>query len=159
METLTKIETDKAIIIIAHDPLYDREYGYNESDYKKSLILYNAIVNRDKNKLQVGDIIECHGTRIYKNGHLEMAPIKDTFCNICTQAYVPFVSLKSNGVIYTNTSGGYWLTEPDPTKFNRIDERKKNFCFFGHNGACAGGAVTISVPVTVWKYINMAEIY
>lgn len=147
--------------------LLNKSYNYshilNDKDVDKVNNFVEMLSNLDKNLMHIGDIVVCKATRknykdelaIYNNGHIEQVPgrHKDVFSNICTEPYTPFITESENSY-FTNTSGGYWLTENDITKFRKIGERYKLFCTWGHCGMCGNGAVDFKVLMSVWEYCS-----
>jgi len=126
-------------------------HGLTDKDVLIANRMYDLILNsRDKARPTPGDIIVCCSDRVtYEYGHLE-ADIKNEYSSICTQPYTPFV-FDDVDMPYFSTSGGYWISETDPKMFEYIGERKKMFSTWGHNGACASGAVHFEVLVNAWK--------
>ena len=70
---------------------------------------------------------------------------------------MPFIS-EHDKDFYTNASGGYWGSV-EKKALKKIGEGEKLFNFFGWNGPCASGAVVVKLPISVWTYTNLKEIY
>lgn len=72
--------------------------------------------------------------------------------------YVPFTSISisdSKIKIKTNTSGGPWLSiDANKLAPSPIATRERNFCFFGHCGMRASGAITFRAVVNVWQEVE-----
>ena len=142
METLKRYTANLSFI---------RLHGLTDKDVLIANRMHDLILNsRDKTRPTPGDIIVCCSDRaIYEYGHLE-TDIKNEHPSICTQPYTPFVFDDLDMPCFS-TSGGYWISETDPEMFKYLGERKKMFCTWGNDGACASGAVHFEVLVNAWK--------
>ena len=124
-------------------------------------ILVNAIESNLKNdEIQPGDIVELttkHGN-YYENAHFENFDHENGLWRVCEQPMIPFVFLSDNKRAgQFSTGGGAWCTIPNNLK--RIGKRVKIFKVFGHNGPCAGGAITFEAVVNVWEYKEPDPLY
>ncbi|MBA3010051.1 MAG: DUF4121 family protein [Desulfobacula sp.] len=151
MDTEQFVITKETLKRYSQNLLFNRMHGLTDKDVLIANRMHDLILNsRDKSRPTPGDIIVCCSDQIsYEYGHLN-TDIKTEYCSICTQAYTPFV-FDDLDMPYFSTSGGYWISETDPKMFEYIGERKKLFCTWGHDGACAGGAVYFEVLVNAWK--------
>jgi hypothetical protein len=141
--------------IIACSACYHREHRVKQYDVnlaKKIIALRESLGHT---KPIVGDIVICKAQsgKVYENGHLESLPNENSYSNICTGPYVPFVLYHDGDKdIYCDTSGGYWLTEKDTKALKPAGKRMKLFKAWGHNGACGNGAFFFKMLVSVWEY-------
>lgn len=162
MNTVTKAYDLESLKL--QNASYDNQHGVSQYDVDKVNVLIDAI-ERQCSTLAPGCIIECHGFSnskntnvVYKNGHLENMNYFDSGLFICTEPYVPFTRIEEDSVRF-NTSGGYWITEQDKSKFELIGQRVKTFCAWGNRGMRANGAVEFLAKVNVYKYVNREVIY
>lgn len=96
-----------------------------------------------------GDYYEC--------AHIEY--VRDGVVNICERPYVPFIGEDVNGDgIYCSTSGGAW-TNILVDKLTYVGTEEKTFCDWGHDHACADGAVEFKANVSVWEYNENEQPY
>lgn len=96
-----------------------------------------------------GDYYEC--------AHIEY--VRDGVVNICECPYVPFIGEDVNGDgIYCSTSGGAW-TNILVDKLTYVGTEEKTFCDWGHDHACADGAVEFKANVSVWEYNENEQPY
>jgi len=141
-------------------------YIISQKDFKLVSGLIARIENRDWEKVAAGDVINLSALksdRTYERGHIEKIDCGScghgwesgtAYC--CTEPYVPFVH-KTNGGVYFNTSGGYWVLL-DRSKFLRIDIQRKLFTTFEGRLPGADGAVYFWANVVRWQYAGK-EIY
>lgn len=127
------------------------DYDYNK--YKNIVDIHNI----NKNGLPAaGDIMICKsldGKRVYNNGHIEYQDL-GKFSSICTEPYMPFISIHNNK-IYVNASGGYWFSiDKEPVRHKGF--RSKKFCSWGHCGPRADGAFYLDLIVNVWEVHSKA---
>ena len=132
-----------------------RQYDVDKANQYVSLIEGSRSSKHPRN----GDIIRLttrHGD-YYHEAHLE--GLDDCGFEVCEQPYVPFIypSGDKNG-IRCNTSGGGWLHIP-PKALKYVGKEEKEFCDWGWNGACGGGAVHFKAEVSVWEYIQPNALY
>lgn len=96
-----------------------------------------------------GDYYEC--------AHIEY--VEDGVANVCEQPYVPFIGVnKDKDGILCNTSGGAWTDIP-VEKLTYVGTEEKTFCDWGHDHACADGAVEFKANVSVWEYNENEQPY
>ena len=96
-----------------------------------------------------GDYYEC--------AHIEY--VRDGVVNICECPYVPFIGEDVNGDgIYCSTSGGAW-TNILVDKLTYVGTEEKTFCDWGHDHACADGAVEFKANISVWEYNENEQPY
>ena len=93
----------------------------------------------------------------YERAHIEH--VRDGVVNICEQPYVPFIDKNRNGDgIYCSTSGGAWTNIP-VDKLTYVGTEEKTFCDWGHDHACADGAVEFKANISVWEYNENEQPY
>lgn len=146
MEKYT-IETLKII-----NQSYDMKHGITQSDVDKVNKLIAIIEgSRRQDLAQAGDMIQFTNQfgEYYPNAHIER--IRDGQLYVCENPYSPFVELMENKEgIQVNTSGGAWSYLPLNLQY--VGKQKKLFVAWGHDGACANGAINFFAEVSVWEY-------
>lgn len=147
-EALYTLETLKAI-----NQSYDHEHYINDSDVSFANAYKLLIeVSRSKFAPKAGDILLVNG----KYQHIDATEndyLKTGKLTICESAMVPFLRVKANDSKATfslSTSGGAWYgLDAEQIEFSG-EQKYKTFCFFGHGGARANGAVELRAKVNVW---------
>jgi len=148
--------------IISSSGDYARMHGVTDADQDTAARIKAAIEARPSDIPKAGDVVICVNPktgRRHNNGHLEDPPGPDAWSNICTGPMIPFVFLREDGSIHTDTSGGYWKSAKSIDDLKPTGEkREKMFCTWGHCGMCAAGAFHFRALVDVWIY-SSTEIY
>ena len=130
---------------------FNYTYGILDIDLEKVNYIIHLIETSRTKDPKAGDRIICVGPKkTYNNGHLDKN-YKDRFSSICVQPYMSFTSIHKDNEVHFNTSGGYWMSCTDRSKYIYQEKQKKLFCTWGNRGACAGGVVKFSAIVNVWK--------
>lgn len=113
---------------------------------------YKAMYRKPK-QLAAGDIVQfADSMRIYNQAIIE--DCRDKSCiSICENgsAWVSHYGKKRLSI-----SGGSFH-DIDFNDLEYVGRSKRNFSEWGHYGACANGAFSVSVPVNVWKHKSVDE--
>lgn len=142
--------------IFARSYLYHDEHGIRDSDIDKAERIIRARQAMNFDTPCPGDLVICKGpNKTYERGHLESACGPDSYSNICTQPYIPFVFIRRDDKgICCDTSGGYWLTCKDGKKLNPVGKSQRDFKTWGHCGPTGNGAFNFPIIVSVWEYYS-----
>jgi len=131
---------------------YDFKHSVTQSDVDKVNKMVEMIEkSRNKESVQVGDIVEFTNKYgdYYRHAHVESN--KDMKLYICEKPYVPFIEVRRDtDTLYTSTSGGAWRYIPENLQY--VGTKEKAFVVWGHRGPCGNGAVTFFANVNVWEY-------
>ncbi len=126
-----------------------------QSDYDM-IERYQSVMERNHNKQhtpQPGDRVEgayYDGLHPYKYGLIDSV-CSDGTLRVCYQPMIPFISSCEDGTIRLSVSGGPFGRHK-PEEFVLVEEESQGmFCRFGHNGACADGAVNFEATVRHWR--------
>jgi len=148
--------------LVQKNSQYHMNHNVFEEDVKTANELINLIErSRSRNIPMPGDIIVCCGAKVkYTRGHLE-SWFGEKYNSICTHPMTPFAFKSSRydiGVAF-DTSGGYWLSDPDINNYvlKQVDQ-PKTFCSWGWCGPCAGGAFNFTAKVNSW-WLNSDKIH
>lgn len=147
---------------------YHAEHHLSEQDLSVACFYAKAIqASRSDRYPQNGDILL---TTNGKRASIEV--VKDAWSKrgdlyICEGAYTPFIRVDACDSRITptfSTSGGPWRhvsindIKPEPEENDTSENERpkpkkaiKLFCFFGHGGAQANGAVDFETLVNVWR--------
>lgn len=129
---------------------YHRKVTQEDVDiYNKA---YKAMYRKPK-QLAAGDVVQfADSMRIYNHAIVE--DCRDKSCiSICENgsAWVSHYGKKRLSI-----SGGSFH-DIDFNDLEYVGRSKRNFSEWGHYGACANGAFSVSVPVNVWKHKSVDE--
>lgn len=131
---------------------FHKKFGIKDSDLEYTNYFIGEIkISRSKKEPRPGDRIRCWGSNgiVHEKAHMD-SPIHNQFATICIEPYVPFVSMRENGLFF-ETSGGYWIAEEEPEMFVYKDKVVKQFCFFGSAGMVGSGAIHFKAKVNLWE--------
>ena len=118
--------------------------------------IYNKAVkmmSRKPRQLAAGDIVQfADSMRVYNHAIIEDCRDKHSI-SICENgsAWVSHYGKKRLSI-----SGGSFH-DIDINDLEYIGRSKRAFSEWGHFGACANGAISVSVPVNVWKHKSVDE--
>ena len=135
-----------------HPYITDIRLKVNQEDVE----IYNKaarMMYRRPKQLAAGDVVQfADSMRIYNRAIIE--DCRDKSCiSICENgsAWVSHYGKKRLSV-----SGGSFHNI-DFNDLEYVGRSKRNFSEWGHFGACANGAFSVSVPVNVWKHKSVDE--
>lgn len=139
--------------LIAQNESYHHQHYINESDVTYANVYRTLVqVSRSHHAPKAGDILMVDGRRQHidatENEYLARGKV-----TVCESAYTPFIRAKvsdSKTTLALSTSGGAWYSV-EAEKLTLTGQAKKTFCFFGHSGATANGAVDFTALVNVWE--------
>lgn len=139
--------------LIAQNESYHHQHYVNESDVTYANVYRTLVqVSRSHHAPKAGDILMVDGKRQHIDA-TENEYIARGKVTVCESAYTPFICAKvsdSKTTLALSTSGGAWYTV-EAEKLTLTGQAKKTFCFFGHSGATANGAVDFTALVNVWE--------
>lgn len=134
---------------------YHAEHYINESDVIYANVYKMLIeVSRSNHAPKAGDVLMVNG----KSQHIDEVEneyLKKGTITVCESAYTPFIRAKvgdSRTTLSLSTSGGAWY-KTDATLLEKVGEKRKAFCFFGHGGARGNGAIDLYATVNVWEIV------
>lgn len=140
--------------VIARNGEFIIRYGYLRSSDFETAENLAALIEFDRemeNTPQVGDLVRgayYDGRYPYKFGIV--TNVDGDTITVCAHPYTPFVYV-IEGKISLSVSGGPFFAH-NVTEFEHVaDNVENNFCFFGSEGACAGGSVVFPAAVRSWK--------
>lgn len=140
--------------VIARSGEFILRYGnLRPSDFETAENLASVIeFDREmKNTPMVGDLVSgayYDGRHPYKYGII--TNVNGDKVTICAHPYTPFTRI-INGKISLSVSGGPFISHDVKELRHVCDNVENNFCFFGSEGACAGGAVVFPAGVRSWE--------
>lgn len=146
---------EKDLFIKINGEFIEEHYELEQTDYNIANKWIDIIEKtRTQKSPKPGDVLQLtneHGD-YFGFAHIDNYN-SDGMLTVCERAYTPFCGryIEEKNDVTFSTSGGAWCSV-DPSLCKYVGTTQKKFCDWGHNGACAHGAIDFVATVNVWEY-------
>lgn len=159
------IHTKESLATNQRNSIYHLENTVNDRD-EQFCNLYTQIIALSRRTWQpvAGDTIIIDGKRAHIDTAESYTAISANFAKkpvgmiklgVCYQPMTPFIRATlgdSSAKLSLSTSGGPWDSiEIESQRLVLTGQEQKFFCFFGHSGARANGAIDFDATINVWE--------
>lgn len=103
---------------------------------------------------KVGDFIQYTSRDGIYYPHAHIDNIENGVASVCLNAFIPFVTIRDDKIIFTSVSGGPWAQIPEETLkgLKKTGAESKWFRFFSDSGFCSHGSIDFEGYANCWEY-------
>lgn len=103
---------------------------------------------------KVGDFIQYTSWDGIYYPHAHIDNIENGVASVCLNAFIPFVTIRDDKIIFTSVSGGPWAQIPEETLkgLKKTGAESKWFRFFSDSGFCSHVSIDFEGYANCWEY-------